>query len=124
MRLEMITKWLKDSGLVVNESKTEVCLFHKHDKPKITVRVGGVPVVSKKFINVLGITFDSKLDWTIQVSNCIAKAKMALYALRQIKNFFTPSQMRLLLDSNFYSILYYNATVWLTPSLKFNFCIL
>ena len=84
----------------------------------ITVRVGGVPVVSKKFINVLGITFDSKLDWTIQVSNCIAKAKKALYALRQIKNFFTPSQMRLLLDSNFYSVLYYNATVWLTPSLR------
>ena len=25
-RLEMITKWLKDSGLVVNEEKTEICL--------------------------------------------------------------------------------------------------
>ena len=25
--------------------------------------------------------------------------------------------MRLLLDSNFYSILYYNATIWLTPDL-------
>ena len=25
--LEMIRKWLKDSGLVVNESKTELCLF-------------------------------------------------------------------------------------------------
>ena len=25
----MITKWLRGSGLVVNESKTEVCVFHK-----------------------------------------------------------------------------------------------
>ena len=25
--------------------------------------------------------------------------------------------MRLLLDSNFYSVLYYNASIWLTPSL-------
>jgi hypothetical protein len=33
--LEMITKWLKESGLVVNESKTEVCLFHKNDQPLI-----------------------------------------------------------------------------------------
>ena len=33
-KLEMITKWLRDSGLVVNESKTEVCLFHKNDPPK------------------------------------------------------------------------------------------
>ena len=27
----MITKWPKGSGLVVNESKTEVCLFHRND---------------------------------------------------------------------------------------------
>ena len=26
-KLEMITKWLKDSGLIVNEEKTEICLF-------------------------------------------------------------------------------------------------
>ena len=72
---KMLTKWLKDSGLVVYESKTEVCLFHRHDKPTITVLVGGVAVQSKKFINVLGVTFDSKLDWSVHVSNCIAKAK-------------------------------------------------
>ncbi len=30
-KLEMITKWLKDSGLVVNEKKTEICLFHRAD---------------------------------------------------------------------------------------------
>ena len=36
-RLEMIVKWLKDSGLVVNESKMEICLFHNNDQPPITV---------------------------------------------------------------------------------------
>ena len=34
-RLEMIVKWLKGSGLVVNESKTEICLFHTNDQPQI-----------------------------------------------------------------------------------------
>ena len=33
-KLEMITKWLRDSGLLVNEGKTEVCLFHRNDQPK------------------------------------------------------------------------------------------
>ena len=28
--LESITKWLKKSGLKVNEDKTEICLFHRH----------------------------------------------------------------------------------------------
>ena len=34
------------------------------------------------------------------------------------KGYFSASQMRMLLDSNFYSILDYNAVVWLTPNLK------
>ena len=39
-RLEMIVKWLKRSGLVVNEGKTEICLFHTNDQLKITVMLG------------------------------------------------------------------------------------
>ena len=51
-------------------------------------------------------------------SQKIKISKICLYALRQLKRFFNPSQMRLLLDSYFYSVLYYNSVVWLTPSLK------
>ena len=29
--LEIMTKWLRDSGLKVNEAKTELCLFHRFD---------------------------------------------------------------------------------------------
>jgi hypothetical protein len=29
--LEAITKWLRGSGLTVNQSKTELCLFHRLD---------------------------------------------------------------------------------------------
>jgi hypothetical protein len=32
--LESISVWLKGSGLAVNESKTELCLFHQLDQPK------------------------------------------------------------------------------------------
>ena len=31
--IEMITKWLRQSGMKVNGSKTEICLFHRKDKP-------------------------------------------------------------------------------------------
>ncbi len=117
-RLEMIVKWLKDSGLVVNESKTEICLFHSNDQPQIMVKLQGSAIQSKKFMNVLGVTFDSKLNWGIHVAKTISKAKKALYALKMIKKFFTKNEMRKLLDSNFYSILYYNAVIWLTPNLK------
>ena len=61
--LEIMTKWLKDSGLKVNESKTELCLFHRKDCPQITIRLNQKTVNSKTSMNVLGITFDSKLQW-------------------------------------------------------------
>ena len=117
-RLEMIVKWLRDSGLVVNEAKTEICLFHTNDQPLVTIMLQDSEILSKKSMNVLGVTFDSKLNWSIHVANSISKANKALFALRLIKKFFTDTEMRTLLDYNFYSILYYNAVIRLTPTLR------
>ena len=116
-RLEMITKWLKDSGLIVNECKTEVCLFHSNDQPLITIKLQNSVITSQRSMNVLGVSFDSKLNWQIHVANTIGRAKKALFALRLLKRYFNQTQMRTLLDSNFYSVLYYNAVIWLTPNL-------
>ena len=48
----------------------------------------------------------------------ITKAKKSLFALRLLKKYFSPDEMKILLDSKFYSILYYNAVIWLTPSIS------
>ena len=114
----MITKWLRDSGLLVNESKTEVCLFHRSDQPKFFITLQNLRIESKKEMNVLGVTFDSKLNWNAHVANAICKAKKSLYALRLLRKLFNDQEMRLLLNSNFYSILYYNSVLWLTPGLS------
>ncbi len=50
MELEMIIKWLKDSGLVVNSGKTEICLFHINDQLGINVKF---PVKKSKVKNQL-----------------------------------------------------------------------
>ena len=83
----------------------------------VEIRVCNSIVKSKKSINVLGVTFDSKLNWSHHISNCINKAKKALFALRLLKKFFNPLEMRTLLDSYFYSVLYYNAVIWLQPEI-------
>ena len=101
----------------MNESKTEVCLFLKNDQPKIFITIQNVGIESKKEMNVLGVIFDSKLNWGPQVAGAICKAKKAVFALRLLRKFFTDQEMRLLLDSYFYSVLYYNAVLWLTPDL-------
>ena len=116
-KTEMITKWLKDSGLVVNEEKTELCLFHKRDHPSVEVTINGKIIKSKKCINVLGVLFDSKMQWIDQVSQAITKSKKALHGIKLIRKYMTKSEIKMLITSNFYSILYYNCEIWLSRNL-------
>ena len=118
--LKVIMKWLKESGLKVNESKTEVCLFHRLDCQKITLHINNSPIESKEAMNVLGVTFDSKLKWSKHINNAIQKARKALHAIKLIKQHFTPQELRQIITSNFYSILYYNSEIWHLQSLKQN----
>ena len=39
LKLNLIVNWLKDSGLKVNETKTEVCLFHRHSIGKVKINL-------------------------------------------------------------------------------------
>ena len=90
LRLEMITKWLRDSGLVVNESKTEICCFHQNDQQNAIVNVCGTPEKTKYFMNVLGVTFDCKLNWSIHIANCINKAKNPFMHLDYLSHSLLP----------------------------------
>ena len=116
--LETITGWLKDSGLKVNESKTEVCLFHRMDCQPIIIKVNNSPIKSKNSMNVLGVTFDSKLTWSEHINNCTKKAKRALHAIKLIRPNFTPDELKTIITSNFFSILYYNSEIWHLPNLS------
>ena len=116
--LEAMIKWLRQSGLKVNESKTEMCLFHRSEVKIITLNINNTLIKTTPQINVLGVIFDSKLQWNEQVSNTIKKANKALQAIRLIKNHFNLQELTTLLTSNFYSILYYNSEIWHIPALK------
>jgi hypothetical protein len=116
--LESITKWLKKSGLKVNSAKTELCLFYKSDTTPVTITLADESVTSCKHINVLGVTFDSKLNWTAHIYNTVDKCAKSLNALKIIRKYFTTKEFLMLLRSNYYSVLYYNSEVWLIHSLS------
>jgi hypothetical protein len=118
--LTVVVKWLKDSGLKVNESKTELCLFHRKDTQPVQINLSNILVRSKPSINVLGVIFDSKLQWVEQVSKAVRRANSALHAIRLIRKFFTTKELLQLLTANFYSILYYNSEIWHINKLSHN----
>ena len=117
-KMKTISKWLKDSGLKVNETKTELCLFYRKDTPQIEITINNVLVKSKDHMNVLGVIFDSKLSWAKHVATQANKANSALHAIKLIRKYFTQDEIIKLLTSNFYSILFYNSEVWHIPTLK------
>ena len=82
------------------------------------IRMNGVDVISKKEISVLGVIFDSKLEWPMQVEKSVRKARSVLQGLQIISRFFTTQEKLMLLTSLFYSRLYYGSQIWLIPSLK------
>ena len=74
----MMTKWLRDLGLTVNENKTEICLFHITDHSLIDLQINNVLIRSNQTINVLGVLFDSKLQWNQQTDQTIKKANKSI----------------------------------------------
>ena len=112
MKLERIAEWLTKSWMIVNESKTDLCIFHQKDCPPVVVEINGKYLISKKTINVLGIIFDSKLQWSDQVANASSKALKALNAIKIIKRYFNKRELLQLITSDVYSILYYNSEIW------------
>ena len=58
---------MKASGLRVNDPKTEVCLFSRSDVASMDIIINDETIKNSKAINVLGIVFDSKLQWGPQV---------------------------------------------------------
>ena len=92
-------------------------MFYKRDHPTVEIRVNGKTILSKKTINVLGVLFDSKLQWD-QASKAISNSKRALYGIKLLKRYLTKDETKMLLTSNFYSVLYYNCEVWLSNELK------
>ena len=119
-KLNKTIKWLKESGLKVNETKTELCVFHRINNTEGSLLVDDVVIESKNEINVLGITFDSKLQWIPQITRAIKGANKSLQAIKLIRKYFSKLEIIQLLTSHFYSKLYYGSEIWHIPTLNQN----
>ena len=53
--LEIMTKWLKDSGMKVHEAKAEMCVFHRKETSPVSLTLNQTIITSAPSINVLGI---------------------------------------------------------------------
>ena len=71
-----------------------------------TIEFNNTMLTSKTHINILGVTFGSKLNWQLQVQNAIKKAKKNLHAIQLIRKHFNKTEILNLITANYYSVLY------------------
>ena len=118
IKLGRTMDWLKKSGMKVNESKTDLCLFHRGDTTPIKILLYDKLIKSNKTIGILGVIFDLKLQWSDHIANAIKKSTKSLNAIRLIRKFFTKKELLNLVTANYFLILYYNSEIWHLPTLK------
>ena len=106
---------MTSSGLKINESKTEICIFHRQQLITKNITINNTVIKTKNTINILGILFDSQLRWNDQYSKAIKEANANLYAIKRIAKYFTKEERTTLITSLYYSKLYYGSEVWHLP---------
>ena len=116
--LDIIMNWMRASGLKVHEDKTELCLFYRTKPPSLTLQIGNQMVSTSPFMNVLGVLFDATMKWTYQVESTLKKANSAKFAIKMISKFFNKNELNDIITACYYLVLYYNADIWLMPSLS------
>ena len=80
--------------------KEKICIFAHTDPPRLTVHLNDNVIHTKTEMNVLGVIFDSQLQWSAHVTNAINKSKGALHAIKQIKPYFNIELLKKLLQTS------------------------
>jgi len=116
-----IYKWLCESGMSVNLSKTELIIFSpRKENYKVDICVNNTNFSSIGYMRVLGVWFDNKFTWSKQIEMETQKLTKINFGLRRLRTIFEPEKLLQLATSLGFSKLYYGAPVWLSSNLSKN----
>jgi ribonuclease HI len=80
---------MKQRGLIISKDKTKSMLFstkHKRNIEEPKIKLDRQVLESVKKFTFLGVTFDTKLNWTKHIENTTAKTKQNLRVIRMLSN--------------------------------------
>jgi len=97
--------WFKLNGFLLNNEKTQSIFFSlsNHDS--------GIPN-TKASVKLLGITLDSKLNWSAHIDSVCSRLSRVLYLLRNLKKCIPMSYLKVAYFAFFNSIISYGLILW------------
>jgi hypothetical protein len=112
--------WLSANGMICNIEKTELMFMQSDVEPPDAIEISDRKIKVTNSFKVLGVMFDSKLDWTLHVNQVTAKTNRIMYALKKIRRFLNTSQANQVVTSFYFSVLYYGMEIWFHKHLMFH----
>jgi len=105
-------KWLKSTGMIANEQKTEIMICHKTEKIVKDITIENFNIRTVNSMKILGILFNQNLDWSNHVTRNINSCQRILHGLKLVRKYFTEENFKTILTSFLFSKLFYAFEVW------------
>ena len=109
--LKILSDWFKANKLTLNLNKTVAMKFWK-TKPMAQLQISDyvIPWVDKtKF---LGLWLDSDLTWKVHIENLCLRLKRNMYLLKNPKNIFDRSTLKMIYHAHIQSHVLYGLLLW------------
>ena len=90
----ILKDWFRNNYFVVNNDKCNL-LITNHDGD-VSLKLGNEIITGKKWVKLLGIKIDNKLDFSEHVSSICRKANLKLHALARVSKFMNKEKLRIL----------------------------
>ena len=107
----ILKRWFNDNYFLLNNDKCNL-LVTNHDED-ITITLENEIITGKKWVKLLGVKVDNKLDFTEHVSTICRKANLKLHALSRISKFMNKNKLRILTKAFIESQFVYCPLIWM-----------
>jgi len=112
-------KWLRQTGMLVNDSKTEIMVMHKTEQKTVDFTINNEIIKSKNNMNILGVHFTQNLKWQKHVEININSCQRILHGLKIIRKYFTTERFTQVLTTFLFSKFFYAYEIWSYELLDF-----
>ena len=106
-----LDSWFMNNYLLLNYDKCNL-LVTNHDED-VSITLGNEIITGKKWVKLLGVKVDSKLDFTEHVSSICKKVSLKLHALARISKFMSKDKLRILTKAFVESQFGYCPLIWM-----------
>ena len=89
----ILKRLFNDNYFLLNNDKCNL-LVTNHDED-VTITLENEIITGKKWVKLLGVKVDNKLDFTEHVSTSCRKANLKLHALSRISKFMNKNKLRI-----------------------------